>query len=58
VRPHDHQPVDFGAVGGVEVSKGFDLAPHETDFGTKDPSFEAVLRDLPFLWVENGYKHG
>ena len=54
---HDHQPVDFGAIGGVEVGEGFGVSPHELDFGTEDLGFQAVVRDLPFLGVEHGYRH-
>jgi hypothetical protein len=55
---HDHQPIDLGAVGRVEVREGLDLAPHDTDFGTEDPGFEPVIRDLSFLGVEHGHRHG
>jgi len=55
--PHDHQPVDLGAVFGVEFGESFDLAPHYADFGPKDPGFETVVRDLPFLGVEHGHCH-
>ncbi len=54
---HDHQPVDFGAVGGIEVGEGLGVSPHEADFGTEDLRFQAVVRDLPFLGVEHRYRH-
>ena len=54
---HDHQPVDLGAVGGVEVGEGFDLPPHDADIGTENPGFEAVVRDLPLLRVEHDNSH-
>ncbi len=54
---HDHQPVDLAAVGGVEVGEGLGVSPHQADLGTEDLSFEAVIRDLPFLGVEHRYRH-
>ena len=54
---HYHQPVDLGAVGGVEVGEGFDLAPHDADLRPENPGFEGVVRDLSFLGVEHRYRH-
>src|SRR5207248_3006573 len=54
---HDHQPVDFGAIGEVEIGEGLGLSPDQADFRTENPGFEAVIGDLPFLGVEHGHRH-
>ena len=55
---HDHQAVDLGAVGGIEIGQRLDRAPHDADFWAEDLTFETVIRDLSLLRVEHGDGHG
>jgi len=54
---HDHQPVGFGALGGVELGQGLGRASQDAHFGSKNLAFEIIVRDLPFLGVEHGHRH-
>src|SRR5215467_192171 len=55
---HDHQAIDLGAVGGIEIGQRLDRAPHDADFRAEDLEFKAILRDLPLLGVEHSDGHG
>jgi hypothetical protein len=54
---HDHQPVDLGAVGGVEVGQCLGSAPDDPHLRTEDLLLEVVVRDLPFFGVEHRDRH-
>ena len=55
--PHDHQPVDLGAILRVELEQGLFGAPNDAHLGAEDLVLEAEIRDLTVFGVEHGDGH-
>jgi hypothetical protein len=54
---HDHQPVDLGAVGWVElVERRFGTAD-DLHFRPENLALDALVGDLSVLRVHHGYGH-
>jgi hypothetical protein len=54
---HDHQPVDLGAVGGVELGQRLLGAAEDAHLGSEDLGFDAEIGDLPVFGIEHRYGH-
>ena len=54
---HDHQPVDFGAIGGVELRQRLLGAADDAHLGAEDLLFKAEIRALAVFGVEHRDGH-
>jgi hypothetical protein len=55
--PHDHQPVDFGAIRRIELGQRRFGTPDDPHLGAENLAFDGVVGDLAVLRVEHGHRH-
>jgi hypothetical protein len=54
---HNHQPVDLGAVGWIELGQHPFGAAKDVNFGAENLVLDVEVWDLPILGVHHGHGH-